>query len=99
MTFNFTNEELFNPKMNLSDVVVLSIIKRISDEHGFVKNSDLINNTPLSERTIFRCINVLIDAGFLENRKGIKLKKLPKKINRHSVSMQSSFRVSIPDHV
>jgi len=75
MTYTFTHDELHHPKHNISDLVVLAVIKRHADKNGKLKNKVLLKNLPLSEKTMFRCINVLIDTGYLENKKGIKLVK------------------------
>lgn len=73
MNFTFTQEELFNPRYNLSTLIVLSVIKTLASEKKIVTNRELFKNLPISEKTVFRSIKTLKEEGTLKNKKRIRL--------------------------
>lgn len=73
MNFTFTQEELFNPRYNLSTLIVLSVIKTLASEKKIVTNRELFKNLPISEKTVFRSIKTLKEEGALKNKKRIRL--------------------------
>lgn len=70
MTYTFTHDELFNPKFNITTVIVLAVLKTLINEKEIVCNNDLFERLPISEKTIFRCIKTLKENGIILDKKG-----------------------------
>lgn len=88
MTYTFTHDELFNPKFNITTVIVLAVLKTLINEKEIVCNNDLFERLPISEKTIFRCIKTLKEQGIILDKKGKRKSKMkPSEIKNEKMKL------------